>query len=186
MAIVISLHESVSRVTKLADENTTQKRINDAVRLGLIAGADWLIENNLRQRKFRPGNRATYGFKPRSQKYENYKRFARRIRDPETGLKIPPAKPAVDLVYTGRLRDFVESRPPDLYRKIPTATSNKTILRVPIQTPSGHRMQAWQYVELGMYSDSEYIAVRRILIAIVARELGLGGHSEEQLWRRAA
>lgn len=185
MAVAITIKESLSRFMKLADDST-QTEINKAVRLGLIAGAEWLINVNLKTRKFRPGNRDRYGFWPRSQKYMNYKRFAQRVRDPQTGLKVQPAKPSVDLVYTGTLRDFIEGRSSDSYRKIPTATSNRIRIRVPIQTPPGHRMQARQYEELGYFSEDEYIEVRRIVVAVVAKELGLKSNVEVNLWRMAA
>lgn len=184
--IYITIKESLSRIISLKPIEVRQKEWNDAVRKGLIAGADWLINVNLRQRKFRPGNRSRYGFAARSVKYMNYKRFARLVRDPFTGLKVQPAKPSVDLVYTGWLRDFIEARDPSLYRKIPTATSNRVRLRVPIQTPQGHRMQAQQYLELGLFTEEEYVEVRRIVVAVVAKEMGFGDATEVQLWRRAA
>jgi hypothetical protein len=187
MPMIVTIKESLQRIKP---DEVLQAEWNGAVRKGLIAGAEWLIETNLRKRKFRPGNRARYNFRPRGAKYENYKRFARKIRDPETGLKVTPAKPAVDLVYTGTLRDFIEGKPASAYRKIPTATSNRVRVRVPIPGPprvmkKGGGMKQEQWEELGAFSQDEYIQVRRIVIAVVAQEMGFGDASEADLWRRA-
>jgi hypothetical protein len=46
-------------------------------------------------------------------------------------------------------------------------------------------MRAEQYEELSRWTQQEYVEMRRILIAEVARILKLGDASEENLWRRA-
>jgi hypothetical protein len=184
--MIVTFRESLDRVVPAGFR---QKQVNDAVRSGLILAADYLIEVNLRQRKFATGNRSRYGFAARNRSYENRKRAAEFVRDPDTGLKVRPAKPAVDLVYTGRLRDFIHARGPEVYRKIPTATSNRVRIRIPIQVPGrakgGAYMRAEQYEELSRWTQQEYVEMRRILIAEVARILKLGDASEENLWRRA-
>lgn len=184
MAAKVSFRDSLQRIKP---DDVTQYEWNAAVRLGLIAAAEWLIDVNLRQRKFRPGNRDRYKFAARSQKYMNYKRFARRVRDPMTGLKVEPAKPSVDLVYTGHLRDYIEAKPSSEYRKLPTATSNRVRIRVPIPgPPGGYRMKTEQWEELGAISADEFVEARRICVAVVAEIMGFSTTREDLLWRRAA
>ena len=183
--MVVTLTESLARIKP---QEVRQKEWNDAVRAGLLKAADYLIENNLRRRKFKKDLQRVYGFAPRTAKYQRRKMFARLVREPETKLLVSPARPTADLVYTGRLRDFIMGRDPSQYRKLTTATSSRVRLRVPIQVP--HRMQAAQYAELSKYTDQEYVEMRRIVVEEVGRLLGLGGRfggglSEAQLWRRA-
>lgn len=182
--MIVTFKESLSRLKIFG---LTQAVINDAVRKALIGVGHFLIEVNLRQRKFNTGNRQWYGFRPRSARYEA-KKFRDFIRDPETGLKVRPGRPAVDLVYTGRLKAYIESKPADQYRMIPTATSNRIRLRIPIPVPGrkGGYMQAEQFMELGKWSALEYVEMRRIFIANVATLLGFKSTSEEKLWKGAA
>jgi hypothetical protein len=184
--IVVTLKESLSRIKP---PEVRAKEWNDAVRVGLVKAAEWLIENNLRRRKFKRDLQRVYGFAPRTARYQRKKTYARLVREPETGLMVQPAKPTADLVYTGRLRDFIMGRDPSQYRKLATATSNRVRVRVPIQVPGvsrGAYMRAEQFKELSKFTDSEYVEMRRIVVAEVSRILGFGGgQSEKNLWRRA-
>lgn len=182
--MIVTFKESLDRILPAG---LKAKQVNDAVRQALIGVGHWLVEENLRKRKFNTGNRQLYGFRPRSAKYEA-KKYRKFIRDPETGLKVRPGRPAVDLVFTGRLKQFIESKPSTQYRMIPTATSNRVRLRIPIPVPGrkGGYMRAEQYQELGKYSALEYVEMRRIFIANVATILGLGSTNEQKLWKRAA
>jgi hypothetical protein len=83
--MIVTFRESLDRVVPAGFR---QKQVNDAVRSGLILAADYLIEVNLRQRKFATGNRSRYGFAARNRSYENRKRAAEFVRDPDTGLKV--------------------------------------------------------------------------------------------------
>lgn len=182
--MIVTFKESLSRLKIFG---FTQSEINEAVRKALIGVGHFLIEVNLRQRKFAADNRQRYGFRPRSAKHEARKR-REFIFDPETRLKVRPGRPPTDLVYTGRLKAFIEAKPADQYRMLPTATSNRIRLRIPIPVPGrrGGYMRSEQYRELSKYSALEYVEMRKIFIANVATLLGFKTTDESKLWRGAA
>lgn len=176
----------------IAPFEAKRRDVNQAVTLALLDCADYLIEENLRNPqtgKFGTRSRSKYGFAPRNEKYERKKRYAKLVRDPETGLKVQPDRPATDLRYTGRLRRFIQERGPELYRKLTTATTNKVRLRVPIQVPSvkrGAYMRAEQYEELSRWSQEEYRVMSKIFVARVAHELKIPIPQGYALYQRRA
>jgi hypothetical protein len=153
------------------------------VREGMVEAAKWLIENNLRRDKWKAGAGDKYHFDPRDRKYLNKKMFAKFVRDPETGIYVPPRKPTQDLVYIGYLVDYIKGKPADAYNIEKTSVQTRVRVRVPIPTP--HRMQKAQYEELGEWTLYEYVAMRRILFSYIARKLGVESRTMKHLERIA-
>jgi hypothetical protein len=152
------------------------------VRVGLVEAAKWLIDVNLRKAKWEKSAPEKYHYSPRNRKYLNKKIFAKRVRDPETGLYVKPRRPTQDLVYIGYLIDFIKGRAPDQYNIEARSVQNRVRVRIPIPTP--HQMQSAQYSELSEWTLQEYVGMRRILVVSVARQAGISG-SVANLERRA-
>ncbi len=152
------------------------------VRVGLVEAGKWLIEHNLRKEKWSRSAPEKYHFNPRERRYINKKLFAKRVRDPETGIWVKPRRPTQDLVYIGYLIDFIKGRSPEDYNIEARSVQNRIRVRIPIPTP--HRMQKAQYSELSEWTLREYVAMRHILFESVARQAGITG-SVANLERRA-